>query len=118
MNSNFNDLIPTGASNNENQLELKKKTDELIKKGLECPTASTGTPIKDLNGGARFMAQISNIGGGSVETGGGGIKDGFNTIAENVAATTALNNLPGVDKDSNTTTYIECEIEDEPTSFD
>ena len=27
MNSNFNDLIPTGASNNENQLELKKKTD-------------------------------------------------------------------------------------------
>lgn len=32
MNSNFNDLIPTGASNNENQLELKKKTDELIKK--------------------------------------------------------------------------------------
>ena len=64
------------------------------------------------------MAQISNIGGGSVETGGGGVREGFNTIAENVAATTALNNLPGVDKDSNTTTYIECEIEDEPTSFD
>lgn len=116
MNSNFNDLIPTGASNNENQLELKKKTDELIKKGLECPTASTGTPIKDLNGGARFMAQISNIGGGSVETGGGDIKDGFNTIAANIAATVELNNLPDSDKEP--TTYIECDAEDETTNSD
>lgn len=30
------------------------------------------------------MAQLSNIGGGSVATGGGGIREGFNTIAENV----------------------------------
>ena len=63
-----------------------KKTNAKIKKGLEKPTASTGTPIKNLKGGSKFMAQLSNIGGGSVATGGGGIRDGFNTIAENVRA--------------------------------
>lgn len=42
--------------------------------------------MKDLNGGAKFMAQLSNIGGGSLVTGGGGIRDGFNTVARNLAA--------------------------------
>lgn len=57
-----------------------------IAEGLSRKTASTGTPIVDLHGGAKFMVQLSNIGGGSKETGGGGIKDGFNTIATYVDA--------------------------------
>ena len=65
-------------------VSVSKKTDAKIKKGLEKPTASTGTLISKLHGGPKFMAQLSNIGGGSVATGGGGIKEGFNTIAENV----------------------------------
>ena len=67
-------------------LSIYKKTDAKIKKGLEKPTASTGTPISKLHGGPKFMAKLSNIGGGSIATGGGGIRDGFNTIAENVRA--------------------------------
>lgn len=114
MDSKFNDLMPMDTSNIQEPSVIKEKTDKLIQQGLECPTASTGTPIKDLNGGARFMAQLSNIGGGSLETGGGGIKDGFNTIAANIAATTALNNLPEQDKEP--TTYIECDAEDETTN--
>lgn len=116
MDSKFNDLMPMDTSNIQEPSVIKEKTDEMIQKGLECPTASTGTPIKDLNGGALFMAQLSNIGGGSIETGGGGIKDGFNTIAANIAAKTALNNLPESDKES--TTYIECDSEDETTNSD
>lgn len=56
------------------------ETNEKIKRGLEKATASTGTPIASLKGGAKYMAQLSNVGGGSVEIGGGGIKEGFNTI--------------------------------------
>lgn len=67
-------------------VSVSKKTNAKIKKGLEKPTASTGTPISKLHGGPKFMAQLSNIGGGSVATGGGGIRDGFNTIAENERA--------------------------------
>ena len=70
----------------ENVQEIIKTTDSKIKEGLSRPTASTGTPMKDLNGGAKFMAQLSNIGGGSLVTGGGGIRDGFNTVARNLAA--------------------------------
>ena len=65
-------------------VSVSKKTDAKIKKGLEKPTASTGTLISKLHGGPKFMAQLSNIGGGSVATGGGGIREGFNTTAENV----------------------------------
>lgn len=57
-----------------------------IAEGLSRKNASTGTPIENLHGGAKFMAQLSNIGGGSKETGGGGIKNGFNTIATYVDA--------------------------------
>lgn len=56
------------------------ETSEKIKRGLEKATASTGTPIASLKGGAKYMAQLSNVGGGSVKIGGGGIKEGFNTF--------------------------------------
>ncbi len=36
------------------------------------------------------MAQLSNVGGGSVKIGGGGIKEGFNTFAKNHMAKGAL----------------------------
>ena len=79
-----NALVPANAN-----LEVKKTLEtsqRKIAEGLSRETASTGTPIEDLHGGAKFMAQLSNIGGGSKETGGGGITDGFNTIATYVAA--------------------------------
>lgn len=66
------------------------ETNEKIKRGLEKATASTGTPIASLKGGAKYMAQLSNVGGGSVEIGGGGIKEGFNTFAKNHMAKGAL----------------------------
>lgn len=66
--------------------EIIEVTDEKIRTGLEKNTASTGTPISSLNGGAKFMAQLSNIGGGSLATGGGGIREGFNIISENISA--------------------------------
>ena len=78
------------ASKNQELEKTIRETDSKIMKGLEKTTASTGTPISELNGGAKFMAQLSNIGGGSVETGGGGIRDGFNTIASNISAKSKL----------------------------
>lgn len=73
--------------------DVAKNTDKKIEAGLKKPNASTGTPIKDLNGGAKFMAQLSNIGGGSKSTGGGGIKDGLNAITQNTAAKSTLKTL-------------------------
>lgn len=51
-----------------------------IKSGLSNPIASTGTPISDLRGGAKLNARISNIGGGSKASGGGGIEAGLKAI--------------------------------------
>ncbi len=79
-----NDLVPTNiALANKIALDTSARK---IKEGLSRETASTGTPIEDLHGAAKFTAQLSNIGGGSVATGGGGIKDGFNTVAQYVDA--------------------------------
>ena len=63
-------------------IKAKKK----IETGLSVPTASTGTAIDTLNGIAKTLAQISNIGGGSKSTGGGGVADGIKTLAEYSAA--------------------------------
>ena len=77
-------LVPTNNDlKNKSVLEASQRK---IAEGLSKETASTGTPIGDLHGGAKFMAQLSNIGGGSKETGGGGIKDGLNTITTFVDA--------------------------------
>ena len=79
-----NGLVPTNPnSKGQNNLVISQRK---IAEGLSRKTASTGTPIDELHGGAKFMAQLSNIGGGSKATGGGGIKDGFNTIATYVDA--------------------------------
>ena len=84
-----NALVPTNNNSTNSTLANRIALDtsaRKIKEGLSRETASTGTPIEDLHGAAKFMAQLSNIGGGSVESGGGGIKDGFNTIAKYVDA--------------------------------
>ena len=79
-----NALIPTNSNSEaKNTLSTSQRK---IAEGLSRKTASTGTPIEDLHGGAKFMAQLSNIGGGSKETGGGGIQAGFNTITTYVDA--------------------------------
>lgn len=79
--------------------EIINATNSKIIEGLSRPTASSGTPIEDLSGGARFMAQLSNIGGGSLATGGGGIRDGFNTIAANIGAKGYNNAMSQIESD-------------------
>lgn len=56
--------------------------------GLNKTTASTGTPMDKLHGGAKRMAQISNIGGGSKATGGGGIDEGMKAMIQYAQANT------------------------------
>lgn len=94
--SNFEMHNSSVSSKNANHKRAKDaeaiyvETNEKIKRGLEKATASTGTPIASLKGGAKYMAQLSNVGGGSVKIGGGGIKEGFNTFAKNQMAKGAL----------------------------
>ena len=68
-------------------------TERKIQKGLAKETASTGTPIRDLSGAAKTVAQISNVGGGSKEVGGGGIEDGLKTMLEHTALKAHLSAL-------------------------
>ena len=56
--------------------------------GLNKPTASTGTPMEKLHGGARKMAQMSNIGGGSKATGGDGVDEGMKALLQYAQAST------------------------------
>lgn len=73
--------------------KIAKQAEKEIKKGIEKPTASTGTPIKDLNGGAKKNATMSNIGGGSKETGGGGMDKGLETLLTYTAAKAKLEGI-------------------------
>ena len=56
--------------------------------GLNKLTASTGTPMDKLHGGAKRMAQMSNIGGGSKATGGGGVDEGMKAMLQYTQANT------------------------------
>lgn len=89
--------LPKKNSNSTQTIEtlknIENQTSEKIQNGLKKPTASTGKSMNDLKGGAKFMAQLSNIGGGSKATGGKGIADGFNTIVQNQKAKTALQTI-------------------------
>ncbi|MDE6789622.1 MAG: hypothetical protein K2J47_09950 [Ruminococcus sp.] len=53
-----------------------------IEERLATPTASTGTPIDDLNGIAKALAMMANAGGGAVAIGGGGVAEGIKNITE------------------------------------
>lgn len=62
-----------------------------IEKGIAKKTASTGTPISSLKGGAKITAMLSNIGGGSKATGGSGMKGGMEKIIRATRCKEALN---------------------------
>ncbi len=47
---------------------------KVIETGLANPYASTGTPISKLKGMAKTLAIKANVGGGSVATGGRGVR--------------------------------------------
>lgn len=82
---------------------LKKDLDETEKKindGLSKRTASTGTNIDDLYGGAKFMSQLSNIGGGSKAIGGGGVEEGFNIVNKSTAIKAQLGVVENAKRDS------------------
>lgn len=57
---------------------VEKRT--VIVERSKNPNASTGTPISDLNGIAKSLAMISNLGGGSKAVGGGGVEEGIRNI--------------------------------------
>ena len=101
MNSDNNLVVNI----NTNEIDIKKnlkeiidETDEIIKTGLNKETASTGTPMNKLSGGAKFMATVSNIGGGSKETGGGGVAEGLTTLFNNSNAKGALKGVEITEK--------------------
>ena len=99
-----NNSTTTLSTKIEDAKKVIAETDTKIAEGLAKPTASTGIPIAHLSGGSKFMAQLSNIGGGSLATGGGGIRDGFNTIMANASAKGFVNNTTASDIKS-----IECD---------
>lgn len=81
-------------SNSHSSLEetadsILEKRGKQISDGLNKTTASTGTPMKKLHGGAKAVTQMSNIGGGSKATGGGGIAEGMEAMLQYTQATTA-----------------------------
>lgn len=79
--------------------EIRNDAGKKIQAGLDKKTASTGTPINELNGAAKFTSRLSNIGGGSKEIGGGGMEEGFKTIAKYVDANARLQTMQ---RDQNT----------------
>lgn len=53
---------------------------QVVDAGIQKSTASNGTPMNKLHGAAHATATLSNIGGGSVATGGGGMKQGVKLL--------------------------------------
>ena len=79
----------------KNNVSLGRAADSILNQrrkhivyGLNKTTASTGTPMDKLHGGAKRMAQMSNIGGGSKATGGGGVDEGMKAILQYTQANT------------------------------
>ena len=83
-------IISDGNTSLENSINnIYEKRREQIQKGLNKETASTGYPMKKLHGGAKNMAQMSNIGGGSKATGGGGVEEGMKAVLQYTQTDTA-----------------------------
>lgn len=66
---------------NTERIQLQILT-ELIKKGSLKHSASTGYPMNRLYGAAKLTATLSNIGGGSIKSGGGGMKRGLEYLVQ------------------------------------
>lgn len=75
--------------------QVYQQTGKQIVDGLNRSTASTGKPIDELHGAAKKIAQMSNIGGGSKATGGGGLDKGLDTITKHAQAGTAKAMIDG-----------------------
>jgi hypothetical protein len=69
------------ARQNAIQSELYRTRKEIETK-MAVPVASTGTPISELNGMARTLAIMANMGDGSIATGGRGVRGGEELIAQ------------------------------------
>ena len=87
---------PTTAKSHLNQPSVEQEVDRVYRQtgkqivdGLNKPNASTGKPIDELHGAAKRIAQMSNIGGGSKVTGGGGLDKGLDTVTKHAQAKTA-----------------------------
>lgn len=91
-------FTPVDNDIKKNFKEKAKETGKKIRDGLNKETAGTGMSMNQLSGGAKIMATISNIGGGSKETGGGGVVEGLKTIAEHVDAKGKLEGMVISDK--------------------
>ncbi len=46
----------------------------MIETGIAKETAGSGKPMSNIHGGAEIMASLANLGGGSKESGGGGVQ--------------------------------------------
>lgn len=75
----------------QNVNNLYETTKNQIQAGISKPTASTGKPIENLHGAAKTTTLLSNIGGGSKETGGGGMAQGLKTLSQFTQAATVKN---------------------------
>lgn len=81
------------ARQNAIQSELYRTRKEIEAK-MAVPVASTGTPISELNGMARTLAIMANMGDGSIATGGRGVRGGEELMAH-------YNQLLGMAKENN-----------------
>ncbi len=63
------------------QSELYRTRKEIETK-MAVPIASTGTPISELNGMARTLAIMANMGDGSIATGGRGVRGGVELMTK------------------------------------
>ena len=79
----------------KNNVSLGRAADSILNQrgkqivdGLNKTTASTGTPMDKLHVGAKRMAQMSNIGGASKATGGGGVDEGMKAMLQYTQANT------------------------------
>lgn len=84
MNMQKNRMDISKISNHHGKILQEERRNEslrnAVKKGIDKPTASTGTPMEDLHGAAQFTATLANIGEGSKATGGGGMEQGIKTV--------------------------------------
>ncbi|WP_141396045.1 hypothetical protein [Blautia sp. Marseille-P2398] len=84
----YNGLLKSNTSLERAADSILSQRGKQIVDGLNKTTASTGTPMDKLHGGAKRMAQMSNIGGGSKATGGGGVDEGMKAMLQYTQANT------------------------------
>lgn len=83
----------------ERVTDILNQREKQIVDGLNKTTASTGTPMDKLHGGAKRVAQMSNIGGGSKATGGGGVDEGMKAMLQYTQASTVKKVVSQSDKE-------------------